>query len=72
MFLFCILLISKVLCNDLGQPGSRRILANEERLVLRGPQVLSPKSLEINLCNVNHSEHGSWDLPLKFTRDPKS
>ena len=26
--------------------------------------VPSPKSLEINLCNLSHWEHGSWDLPL--------
>ena len=34
-FVFCVLLISKVICNDLGQldnkvEGSRRILANEK------------------------------------------
>jgi hypothetical protein len=25
---------------------------------------LSPKSHEVNPCNVDHWEHGSWDLPL--------
>ena len=24
----------------------------------------SPKSLEVNPCNLSHLEHGSWDLPL--------
>ena len=27
-------------------------------------QVLILKSLEVNLCNLDHCEHGSWDLPL--------
>ena len=30
----------------------------------RGSQVLGPKSLEVSPCNLNHWEHGSWDLPL--------
>ena len=29
-----------------------------------GSQVLSPKSHEVNPCNLNRQEHGSWDLPL--------
>jgi hypothetical protein len=27
-------------------------------------QVLIPKSLEINPCNLNCREHESWDLPI--------
>jgi hypothetical protein len=27
-------------------------------------QVLSPKSLEFDMCNLNHSNYVSWDLPL--------
>jgi hypothetical protein len=27
-------------------------------------QVLSPKLLVVNSCNLNHKEHESWDLPL--------
>ena len=30
----------------------------------RGSQVLVPKSLEVNMGNLNHGVHGSWDLPL--------
>jgi hypothetical protein len=33
-------------------------------LVHMGSQVLSPKSLEVNPCNLNCQDHGSWDLPL--------
>ena len=29
-----------------------------------GPQVLSPKSHEVNPCKLNCWEHGSWGLPL--------
>jgi hypothetical protein len=28
----------------------------------QGPKVLSPKSLELNPCNLNCWEYGSWDL----------
>jgi hypothetical protein len=35
-----------------------------QRLVHTGFQVLSPKSLEDNPCNLNCWWHGSWDLPL--------
>ena len=27
-------------------------------------EVMSPTSLEVNLCILNYWEHGSWDLPL--------
>jgi hypothetical protein len=27
-------------------------------------RIPSPKSLEVNPCNLNHWEHGSWDFPL--------
>ena len=40
------------------------ILAYTLGLGHTGSQVLSPKSVEVNLCNLNHWEHGSWDLPL--------
>ena len=39
-------------CIDVKQP------------VHTGSQILSPKSLEVNPCNLSHWEHGSWDLPL--------
>jgi hypothetical protein len=29
-----------------------------------GSQVLRVKSLEVSPCNLNHLEHGSWDLPI--------
>ena len=32
--------------------------------VYEGSQVLSPKSLEVNPCNLIHWEHGSWDFPF--------
>ena len=36
-------------------------------------QVLNPESLEVNLCNLNRWEHGSWDLPLHVgVPSPKS
>ena len=35
-----------------------------------GSQVLSPTSLELNPCNLNHWEHKSWDLINHFTRGP--
>ena len=46
-----------------------RTLSCHELTVVLGPvhtgsQVLSPKSHEVNLCDLNHWEHGSWDLPL--------
>jgi hypothetical protein len=25
---------------------------------------MDSKSLEVNPCNLNHGEHGSWNLPL--------
>ena len=28
----------------------------------QGSQALSPKSLEVNTCNLNRWEHGSWDI----------
>jgi hypothetical protein len=33
-------------------------------LVHTGSQILSSKSLEVNPSNLNHWEHGNWDLPL--------
>ena len=30
----------------------------------QGSQVVSPKPLEVNLCNANHWEHGGWELLL--------
>ena len=29
-----------------------------------GSRALSPMSLEVNPCNLNRWERGSWDLPL--------
>ena len=29
-----------------------------------GSQVLSPSSIEVDMCNLHGSKHGSWDLPL--------
>ena len=29
-----------------------------------GVQSPIPESLEVNPCNINHWEHGNWDLPL--------
>jgi len=29
-----------------------------------GPQAINSKSLEVNLCNLSHWEHQSWDLSL--------
>ena len=34
------------------------------RPVHTGSKVLSPYSLEVIPCNLNHWEHGNWDLPL--------
>ena len=37
---------------------------NHEGSVHMGSEVVSLKSLKVNLCNLNRWEHGSWDLPL--------
>jgi hypothetical protein len=35
------------------------------RATSHGSQVLSPKSLEVNLFNFSRQEHGSWDLSFR-------
>ena len=47
----------KLVCKD-GAKGSY-IVPVHTRF-----QVLSPNSLEVNMCNLTHREHGSWDLPI--------
>jgi len=40
------------------------------RVSSHGVQVLSPSSVEVNMCNLNRREYESWDLPLHM--GPKS